>query len=165
MTLTDREAVERQLGRELRGQADVAHRCDCGQPDVVRTHPLLPDGSPFPTLYYLTCPRLAAAIGTLEADGVMRELQHQLETNVELAQNYQSAHERYLRERDALAVVDQISGISAGGMPTRVKCLHVLAAQALASGAGVNVLGDQVLERATAILRGPLCSESLEHAT
>jgi hypothetical protein len=141
----DTAAVRRQLGREPRGALAVAHRCPCGEPDVVTTSPRLPDGTPFPTLYYLTCPRAAAAIGTLESSGLMREMEERLATDPELASAYLAAHEAYLAERDALDRVDEIDGISAGGMPSRVKCLHVLVAHALASGPGVNPLGDEAL--------------------
>jgi hypothetical protein len=141
----DTAAVRRQLGREPRGALAVAHRCPCGEPDVVTTSPRLPDGTPFPTLYYLTCPRAAAAIGTLESSGLMREMEERLATDPELASAYLAAHEAYLAERDALDRVDEIGGISAGGMPSRVKCLHVLVAHALASGPGVNPLGDEAL--------------------
>lgn len=141
----DQGAIETQLGREIRGAIAVAHRCACGQPDVVTTQPRLPDGSPFPTLYYLTCPRAAAAIGTLEADGVMKEMQAELEADEDLAAHYALAHDAYLEQREALGHVEEIAGVSAGGMPNRVKCLHVLAAHALAAGPGVNPLGDRVL--------------------
>ena len=66
MEQADVEAVQAQLGRPPRGVHAVAHRCACGVPDVVETAPRLEDGTPFPTLYYLTCPRAASAIGTLE---------------------------------------------------------------------------------------------------
>lgn len=144
---SDLAAVSAQLGREVRGVVAVAHRCDCGNPDVVKTLPRLPDGTPFPTVYYLTCPKLAARIGTLEADGVMKEYEELLHTDSELAAKYQTAHEAYLEDRTQLGEVAEIAGISAGGMPTRVKCLHVLAAHSLAAGPGVNPLGDLVLER------------------
>ncbi len=125
----------------------VAHRCSCGDPDVVQTAPLLADGTPFPTLYYLTCPRAAGLVGTLEANGVMRVMQDRLAVDGDLAAAYGRAHEAYLRERDALQEVPQIAGTSAGGMPTRVKCLHVLVAHALAAGPGVNPLGDEALDQ------------------
>lgn len=141
----DDAAVTRQLGRVPRGAVGVAHRCPCGEPDVVVTAPRLPDGTPFPTLYYLTCPRAAAAIGTLESSGLMREMEERLHEDSVLAQEYRTAHESYLRERAALGQVVEIDGISAGGMPTRVKCLHVLIAHALAAGQGVNPLGDEAL--------------------
>ncbi len=142
----DTAAVSRQLGREPRGAVAVAHRCPCGEPDVVTTLPRLPDGTPFPTLFYLTCPRATAAIGTLESSGLMRDMEARLAADPELASRYRAAHESYLADRDALDVVDEIAGISAGGMPTRVKCLHVLVAHALASGPGVNPLGDEAIE-------------------
>lgn len=137
--------VSSQLGRPARGTRAVAHRCACGAPDVVETVPRLPHGEPFPTLYYLTCPRASSAIGTLEASGVMREMQARLGTDPELAAAYRAAHEDYLRRREEIESVPQIQGISAGGMPDRVKCLHVLVAHSLAAGPGVNPLGDEAL--------------------
>ena len=109
------------------------------------TEPQLPDGTPFPTLYYLTCPRVTSAIGTLEADGVMREMAGRLVDDAELAGAYRAAHEAYLAQREQLGHVEHIAGISAGGMPDRVKCLHVLVAHSLAAGPGVNPLGDEAL--------------------
>jgi hypothetical protein len=141
----DLAAVHRQLGREPRGVRAVAHRCGCGDPDVVQTEPRLPDGTPFPTMYYLTCPRLAGLIGTLEAGGTMREMQDRLADDEELASSYTAAHEAYLAERESIQHVDEIAGISAGGMPSRVKCLHVLVGHALAAGPGVNPFGDEAL--------------------
>ena len=141
----DLAILEEQLGREPRGVARIAARCGCGKPCVVMTEPRLPDGTPFPTTYYLTCPKAASAIGTLEATGVMAEMQARLESDPELAAAYRRAHEAYLADRESLGHVEEIAGISAGGMPTRVKCLHVLAGHALAAGPGVNPLGDEVL--------------------
>ena len=140
----DVEVVARQLGRPPRGLRRIAHRCPCGRPDVVETAPLLPDGSPFPTLYYLTCPRAASAIGRLEAGGVMREMAARLRADERLAAGHRAAHEDYLARRDAIEPLP--TRVSAGGMPDRVKCLHVLAAHALAVGPGVSPLGDEVVE-------------------
>jgi hypothetical protein len=114
---------------------------------VVVTEPRLPDGTPFPTTYYLTCPRVASLIGTLEGSGVMREMETRLGEDAELAAAYARAHEAYLSARADLGDVPEIDRVSAGGMPDRVKCLHALAAQALAAGPGVNPLGDEVVER------------------
>ncbi|GAB3068015.1 DUF501 domain-containing protein [Intrasporangium mesophilum] len=141
----DLDAVERQLGRRPRGVAAVAHRCPCGEPDVLRTEPRLPDGTPFPTTYYATCPRLTGAISTLETAGVMKDMTARLADEPALAAAYQQAHEHYLARRAELGEVPEIAGISAGGMPTRVKCLHVLVAHSLAAGPGVNPLGDEAL--------------------
>jgi uncharacterized protein len=139
----DVAAVRAELGREPRGLRAVAHRCPCGNPDVVETAPRLPDGTPFPTLYYLTCPRAASAIGTLEGSGLMAEMTERLGADPQLATAYRAAHEDYLKRRDAIDVLDGFP--SAGGMPDRVKCLHVLVAHALAAGPGVNPLGDEAL--------------------
>jgi hypothetical protein len=141
----DEQAIERKLGRAPRGIAGIGHRCPCGQPDVVTTEPRLPNGTPFPTTYYLTCPRAASRIGTMEGSGVMKEMEARLASDPELAAAYRAAHEAYLADRAALGSVPEIEGISAGGMPDRVKCLHVLAGHALAAGPGVNPLGDEVL--------------------
>jgi hypothetical protein len=141
----DEAAVAAQLGRTPRGVVRVGHRCPCGNPDVVTTEPRLPDGTPFPTTFYLTCPRAASRIGSLEGGGVMAAMTERLSQDSDLAAAYRSAHERYLEEREAIGQVPEIAGISAGGMPDRVKCLHVLAAQSLAQGPGVNPLGDEVL--------------------
>ncbi len=96
-----------------------------------------------PTTYYLTCPRAASAIGTLEANGVMKEMTARLETDPELAAAYRAAHEDYIARRDAIEVLEGFP--SAGGMPDRVKCLHVLVGHSLAAGPGVNPLGDEAI--------------------
>ncbi len=145
-TQDDLDAVGRQLGRPPRGVHAVAHRCPCGLPDVVATEPRLPDGRPFPTTFYLTCPRAASRIGSLEGSGAMKQMEARLGTDPGLAAAYAEAHQRYLAARAELGNVPETEGVSAGGMPDRVKCLHVLAAQALAQGRGVNPLGDEVLD-------------------
>lgn len=142
----DEAVIAAQLGRVPRGIHEIGHRCPCGNPDVVTTEPRLPDGTPFPTTFYLTCPRAASLVGTLEGTGVMARMQERLGEDGELAAAYRRAHERYLEAREALGHVAEIEGISAGGMPERVKCLHVLAGQSLAQGPGVNPLGDEVLD-------------------
>jgi uncharacterized protein len=143
--LTDRDVVAAQLGRRPRAMREVAHRCPCGRPDVIETSPRLAEGTPFPTLYYLTCPRAAAAVGRLEASGLMREMAVRLGKDQALAAGHRAAHEAYLRRREQIAHVSEIAGISAGGMPNRVKCLHALVAHSLAAGPGVNPLGDEAL--------------------
>jgi hypothetical protein len=142
----DEEIVALQLGRPPRSIHAVGHRCPCGNPDVVTTEPRLPNGTPFPTTFYLTCPRAASMIGTLEGSGLMKEMQARLAEDPELAAAYRAAHESYLAFRSTLGDVPEIEGITAGGMPDRVKSLHVLAAHSLAAGPGVNPLGDEVLE-------------------
>ena len=142
----DEAVIEAQLGRPPRAIHDIGHRCPCGNPDVVATEPRLDDGTPFPTTFYLTCPRAASMIGTLEASGLMKEMSDRLESDPELAAGYRRAHESYLAFRESIGEVPEIAGVSAGGMPHRVKCLHVLVGHALAQGRGVNPLGDEVLD-------------------
>jgi hypothetical protein len=145
-TEKDLDSVSKQLGRPVRDIVAIAARCACGNPIVVQTKPRLEDGTPFPTLYYLTLPAATSAISTLEAEGLMTKLQDLLAQDEDLAKNYQSAHLSYLSDRAELGLVDEIEGISAGGMPTRVKCLHSLVAHSLAKGPGVNIIGDLALE-------------------
>lgn len=147
----DLTTIAAQLEREPRDVAAVAHRCPCGEVDVVQTPPRLSDGTPFPTFYYATCPRLTGAISTLESSGLMALMNERLETDAQLAGLYQAAHADYEATRDALAKVENIKtpellGITAGGMPDRVKCLHSLVAHSLAAGVGVNPLGDEALQ-------------------
>lgn len=139
----DRAAVEAQLKRVPRGLREVAHRCSCGLPDVVETEPVLEDGTPFPTLYYLTCPRAASAIGRLEASGLMNEMTERLATDADLAARYAAASDDYLARRDAIRALP--GSPTAGGMPSRVKCLHVLVAHELAVP-GSNPFGREALD-------------------
>ena len=150
-TAEDIAEVSRQLGRQARDIYAIAARCICGKPTVVHTAPRLADGTPFPTTYYLTHRGATAAVSTLEASGLMAVLQQRLAEEPELAHAYQAAHEAFIADRDKTAQelnldVPEISGISAGGMPTRVKCLHALIGHSLAAGPGVNPIGDIALE-------------------
>ena len=145
-TAEDLRVIETQLGRTPRDVHRIAYRCPCGNPAVVETPPRLSDGTPFPTFYYATCPRLTAAISTLETTGMMAEMEGRLATDAELAGAYKAAHDDYEAARDALGIdVPEVKGITAGGMPDRVKCLHSLVAHSLAAGEGVNPLGDEAL--------------------
>ncbi|RNE63778.1 DUF501 domain-containing protein [Cryobacterium tepidiphilum] len=146
-TEADVAAVSAQLGRPARDVAGIAARCVCGAPTVVATAPRLSDGTPFPTLYYLSHPAATAAISHLEATQVMNEYNQMLADDPELREQYRSAHESFLADREKLGSVPEIAGISSGGMPERVKCLHALAAHALAAGPGLNPIGDLALER------------------
>ena len=150
-TEADIAEVSRQLGRPARDIRAIAARCVCGRPTVVHTAPRLSDGTPFPTTYYLTHRGATSAVSTLEASGLMAELQQRLADEPELAAAYQKAHEAYIADRDKTGAelgldVPEIAGISAGGMPTRVKCLHALIGHSLAAGPGVNPIGDIALE-------------------
>ena len=159
----DLEAVARQLGRVPRAVMAIAHRCPCGLPAVVQTAPRLPDGTPFPTLYYLTCPRASAAMSRLEAAGAMRLMAARLRADPQLADSHAAAHRDYVVRRTAAAQQAGVEPLpadtqSAGGMPDRVKCLHALAAHALAVP-GVNPLGAEAVQAAGRWWQAGTCAE------
>lgn len=165
----DLRIIAAQLGRVPRGVLGVAARCGdvspgtspagheggvpAGHPAVIASAPRLPGGEPFPTFYYLTCPAAVAAVSHLEANGVMREAEALLEADPQIAAAYARAHELYICQRTrageaaGIGEVPEIAGVSAGGMPRRVKCFHALLGHALAAGRGVNPIGDWVLDR------------------
>jgi hypothetical protein len=148
-TSADIASLEQQLGRPMRDVVGIGARCVCGNPIVVVTKPRLSDGSPFPTFYYLSLPAATAALSALEASGFMAQLQERLAAEPELKAGYEKAHEAYLADRAKYGDVEEIDGISAGGMPVRVKCLHALAGHSLSAGPGVNPIGDIALEACT----------------
>lgn len=146
-SFTDRdvEIVSAQLGRQARDVIGIPARCVCGAPTVVATRPRLANGTPFPTLYYLTHPAATIAVSHLEANGRMAELAAELAADDTLAGQYRLAHAAYLVDRVGILDVDEVAGYSAGGMPTRVKCLHALVGHSLAAGPGLNPIGDRAL--------------------
>lgn len=150
---TDLKVLSRQLGRAVRDVVEIPARCVCGNPLVAATAPRLANGTPFPTVFYLAHPVITAAVSRLEAEGAMYAMTERLAEDPDLAASYRAAHDDFLAERERIRVasgtgeVPEIEGISAGGMPIRVKCLHVLVGHALAAGPGVNLLGDETLER------------------
>src|ERR687893_2585657 len=101
-TQSDLDTVAAQLGRRPRATRGVGHRCPCGNPDVVETSPRLADGTPFPTLFYLTCPHATAACSRLESAGVMRDMQERLSTDPGLAERYAGASVDYRERRRAV---------------------------------------------------------------
>lgn len=151
-TAHDLEVLSRQLGRPVRDVVEIPARCVCGNPLVAATAPRLSNGTPFPTTFYLTHPVITSAVSRLEAAGVMNTMNDELAYDAGLAAAYRAAHEDYLSAREAIGrrsgigPVPEIDGVSAGGMPTRVKCLHVLVGHSLAAGRGANPLGDRALE-------------------
>lgn len=146
VTAEDVRSVSLQLGRPARDVVGISARCTCGAPTVVSTKPRLTDGTPFPTFYYLTHPAATAAVSTLEADGEMPGFAAML-VDDDVHDAYRAAHMSYIADRESFDVVPEVNGISAGGMPDRVKCLHALVGHALAAGPGVNPIGDLALQR------------------
>jgi len=150
-TDADVEAFKQQLGRPPRGLRAIAHRCPCGQPDVVETAPRLPDGTPFPTTYYLTCPRLVAAIARIEAAGGVERWSRGAAEDSALAGSLEQATQLQREIRDALAAgrpgrdggASLELGIGGSRSPANLKCLHAHAAFALANPG--YELGDRIL--------------------
>ena len=128
--------ISAQLGRPARGRPAVMHRCGHGLPTVVRVDPRLEDGTPFPTTFWLACPLLRSDVGRMEADLEMVRLNERLAEDAELREEYAATAERYVAFRDALGAPDApLDGApTAGGMPGRVKCLHVHLGHHLATG-------------------------------
>lgn len=143
VTEADLAVVTQQLGREPRGVLEISYYSPDGRPGVVKTAPRLPDGTPFPTLYYLTDPRLTAEASRLEVAHVMKWMEARLAEDEDLAADYLAAHEHYLAERNAIE--DLGTDFTGGGMPDRVKCLHVLIGYALAEGPGHFRLGTEAV--------------------
>ncbi len=125
--------VEAQLGRSSRGTWAVAARCHLGVPTAIESHPRLDDGSPFPTLYWLTCPMLVKRVSRLEAEGAMNGFNQRLRADRGLKARLAAAIDRYRTRREVHAQIQE-SGGPAGGGPERVKCLHAHVAHELAGG-------------------------------
>ncbi|OFN47515.1 MULTISPECIES: DUF501 domain-containing protein [Rothia] len=157
LTPTDQDirVLSAQLGRTVRDVIEIPARCVCGNPLVAATAPRLSNGSPFPTVFYLAHPAITAAASRLEAGGLMYEMTDALADDTELASRYTLAHENYLAERERIRLISgtdevpEIENISAGGMPTRVKCLHAVIGHTLAVGRGINPMGDWGLDEIT----------------
>jgi hypothetical protein len=140
-TLTDRELVARQLGREPRAFRRVAVRCPFGSPAVTEQQPYTADGEPFPTMYYLTCPHLVAAVSRLEAAGGVERWSAASREEPALAQSLAAADDAQRRIRRELAAdSSQRSdagaslefGVGGSRRSGSLKCLHAHVAYALA---------------------------------
>ncbi len=145
---TDHDVITDQLGRYPRGLVGIGARCACGNPAVTITSPRLPDGTPFPTLFYLSLPFLVKEISRIESSGGMEAFNERLNEDADYRAAHEHAHKVYVERREILGDLPEIKDRSAGGMPDRVKCLHALAGYALAVGPGIIPAGDEALELA-----------------
>ncbi len=125
--MNDRDVVAAQLDRPPRSPVDVAVRCHLDMPVVVKVPPLLDDGTPFPTTYWLSCPLAVRRIGRLEGAGGVRAAEARLAGDGDASRRYAAAMQRYAEERDDLVPEGhegpRPSG-GVGGTRTGVKCLH-----------------------------------------
>ena len=125
--MDDRSVVQVQIGRPPRSAIDVAARCHLGLPIVITVPPLLDDDTPFPTLYWLTCPLAGKRIGRIEAGGGVRRAELMIAGDPALSDRYTAAAERYRKSRDAMIPAGfkehrPTGGV--GGTGSGVKCLH-----------------------------------------
>ncbi len=139
--------VARQLGRIPRDPWRVVVRCQWGRPSVIASPSRLADGTPFPTLYWLTCPWLVESVGALESEGVLGAWTARAASDPALAADLGATHAA-LRERRAgeSGGVDVCAGIGVAGQrdASRVKCLHAHVALTLA---GIeDPVGQETLE-------------------
>lgn len=109
---------------------------------MIATAPRLEDGTPFPTLWWLTCRALVAAVSRLESEGKMEEINRRLASDERSREALEEATQRYVEARDRLEPLN-FPGHPGGG-PERVKCLHAHTAHQLV--AGDNPVGAEVLE-------------------
>jgi len=132
----DRKVVEVQIGRSMRAESEVVSRCHFGLPVVVKVPPRLNDGTPFPTLYWLTCPLATTRIGRLEGAGGVKRMERRAEVDPIFGEALEQAHASYRSERDALLPEDDLPRPSGGvgGTRTGVKCLHAHFAHTAAGG-------------------------------
>ncbi|MEX1125730.1 MAG: DUF501 domain-containing protein [Acidimicrobiia bacterium] len=142
--MDDREVIEAQIGRPLRADSKTVSRCHLGLPVVVEVPPILDDGTPFPTLYWLTCPLATARIGRLEGAGGVKRMEQKAVADPEFGRRLEAAHGSYAAKRDALVRVGASPAPSGGvgGSAAGVKCLHAHYAHARAGEA--NPVGELV---------------------
>ena len=124
--MDDAAVLAVQIGRPLRSAPDVVVRCHLELPVVTRVPPILDDGTPFPTRYWLSCPLANRRIGRVESAGGVQAMERKYLADPEFAAELDEAHARYAAERDAVIPDDSEHRPSGGvaGVRTGVKCLH-----------------------------------------
>jgi uncharacterized protein len=118
--------IAAQLGRPLRAFSKPLVRCHLGLPVVIEVPPVLDDGTPFPTHYWLSCPLAVRRVARIESRGDIGVIEERVAADPEFDRRLSAAHERYRSERDVLIPEDAIHRPSGGvaGASLGVKCLH-----------------------------------------
>jgi len=144
----DRVVIEAQIGRSLRAEPEVVSRCHLGLPVVLLVPPLLDDGTPFPTLYWLTCPLASTRISRLEGSGGVKRMDAKTRSDKQFGGELVAAHRSYEKERDVLLAPGADPAPSGGvGGSTGVKCLHAHYAHTRSGGENpVGALVQQWIE-------------------
>ncbi len=142
--MTEELTVEAQIGRPLRAPSRVVASCHLALPVAVAVPPILDDGTPFPTRYWLSCPLAVRRIGLLESSGGVKRMEAKAEADAAFGGALAEAHIRYAAERDALVPVgvEPRPGGGVGGTAHGVKCLHAHYADAVAGNE--NPVGELV---------------------
>ena len=146
--MDDRSVVEIQIGRPPRSAVAVAARCHLGLPVVIDVPPILDDGTPFPTTHWLTCPLAVLRISRIESSGGVREADHRIASDPDVASSFNEAMNRYEAARQALVPVEWTGPVPSGGVAGSkggVKCLHAQYADTAAGNE--NPIGDDVASR------------------
>jgi hypothetical protein len=171
VTIGDRELIASQMGRAPRGNYAIACRCVHGHPQVLRVPPVV-DEKPFPTLYWLTCPFLCRAVSELEAEGWVGRLEQRLAAEAELRAALDRADGEYVAARRELLSVEeekelarrgQLRELEARGIGgiadrTRLKCLHLHVAHALAGRNPIGEIALHMLVRPACEAEKTICS-------
>lgn len=124
--MTDRHDLEAQIGRPLRADSAIVTRCHLGLPVVADVPPILDDGTPFPTRFWLSCPLACIRVGRLEGSGGVRAMERHAAADTEFGNRLATAHRRYAADRDARVPPGTDPAPSGGvaGARAGVKCLH-----------------------------------------
>ena len=144
-TLDDQEIIATQIGRPLRAKSEVVSRCHLDLPVVVMVPPNLDDGTPFPTLFWLTCPLATTRIGRIEGAGGVKRMEAKASADVEFRRRLEEANEAYAARRDSMVEGTDgplPSGGVGGVVGDGIKCLH--AHYAHTRGGGENPVGELV---------------------
>jgi uncharacterized protein len=131
----DAALVARQIGRIPREPWRIVVRCQWGRPNVIASPSRLADGTPFPTLYWLTCPWLIESAGALESEGLLAEWTDRAASDATLAAGLGATHAALAERRaEESGGVDACAGVGVAGQAgtSRVKCLHAHVALTLA---------------------------------
>jgi hypothetical protein len=146
--MDDRSVVEIQIGRPPRSRVVVSARCHLGLPVVIDVPPILDDGTPFPTTHWLTCPLAVLRISRIESGGGVREADHVVASDPDVALAFDGAMKRYEASRHALIPEGWSGPTPSGGVAGSkggVKCLHAQYADTAAGNE--NPIGDDIASR------------------
>jgi hypothetical protein len=146
--MDDRAVVAIQIGRPPRSRVPVRTRCGLGLPVVIDVPPVLDDGTPFPTMHWLTCPLATIRVSRIESVGGVRIADELIRTDADVRAAFGAAMHRYAQERDSLLPEGWRGPVPTGGIAGSsggVKCLHAQYADTVAGND--NPIGRDIAQR------------------